>query len=117
MELGEGLDGGINDSTGAAEKKSVKFIKPKAKFCLSLRYNGDESYLYVNKAENCKFNAKDNISWYNFCLESISNDIQKMIRVKLFEIVLHLIFQLIIVQLKKDILNIHQHLVIKNNLK
>ena len=79
MELGEGLDGDINDSTGAAKKKSVKFIKAKAKFCLSLRYNGDESYLYVNKAETYKFNGKDNTSWYNFCLESISNDMQKMI--------------------------------------
>ena len=26
-------------------------------FCLSLHYNGDESYLYVDKTETCKFKA------------------------------------------------------------
>ena len=43
-------------------------------FCLSLHYNGDESYLYVDKTETCKFKANDNTSWYNFCLGSISKD-------------------------------------------
>ena len=36
---------------------------------------------YVNKTEIYKFKAKDNISWYNFCLGSISQDF-KMNRVK-----------------------------------
>ena len=48
------------------EKNSINFSNAKAKFCLSLRYNGDESYLYVNKKEICKFKASDNISLYNF---------------------------------------------------
>ena len=47
------------------------------KFCLSLHYNGDESYLYVIKAELCKFIANDNISSYNFCCGSISTDFTK----------------------------------------
>ena len=39
-------------SIGAAEKEiSINFSKANTKFCLSLRYNGDESYLYVSKAE------------------------------------------------------------------
>ena len=33
------------------------FIKGKTKFCLSLHYNSDENYLYVNKTEICKFNV------------------------------------------------------------
>ena len=41
---------------------------------LSLYYNGDESYLYANKTKICKFTMKDNISWYNFYLGSISKD-------------------------------------------
>ena len=41
---------------------------------LSFHYDGDESYLYINKTEICKFKVKDNISWYNFCLGSVSND-------------------------------------------
>ena len=44
---------------------------------LRLHYNGDESYFYVNKTEICIFRAKDNISWYNFCLGSISKDFTK----------------------------------------
>ena len=46
-------------------------------FCLSLHCNGDESYLYVNKTEIFKFKAKDNISWCNFCLGSVSKDFTK----------------------------------------
>ena len=46
---------GINDSTGAAEKIfSINFTKANKKFSLSLPYSSDESYLYVNKIENCK---------------------------------------------------------------
>ena len=51
--------------------------KAKIKFCSNLHYNGDESYLYVNKTEICKFKANDNVSWYNFCLGSISKDFTK----------------------------------------
>ena len=50
LVLGEGLTQGVNGSTDTAEKKnSINFSKPNAKFCLSLHYNADESYLNVNK--------------------------------------------------------------------
>ena len=32
-------------------KFSINFSKANTTFCLSLHYNGDESYLYVNKTE------------------------------------------------------------------
>ena len=71
--LGEGPTEGINGSAGSAGKKnSINFSKTNTKFCLSWYYNGDESYFYVNKNETYKFKAKDNISWFNFCLGSIS---------------------------------------------
>ena len=64
--LGEGSSDGINDSTGAAEKKfSINFSKAYTKFCLTLHYDGD--YLYINKIEICKFKTNDNINWYSFC--------------------------------------------------
>ena len=44
---------------------------------MSLHYRGDESYLYVNKTEIWKFKAKENISWYKFCLGSMSKDFTK----------------------------------------
>ena len=62
------------------QKKSIESIiiklsKAKTKFCL--HYSADKSYLYVNKTEICKLKANDNISWYNFCLGSISKDFAK----------------------------------------
>ena len=62
------------------QKKSIESIiinlsKAKAKFCL--HYSADKSYLYVNKTEICKLKAIDNISWYSFCLGSISKDFAK----------------------------------------
>ena len=39
-----------NNSVGtAAEKFSINFTEANTKLALSLHYNGDESYLYVNK--------------------------------------------------------------------
>ena len=43
-------------------KANTSTSKAKKKFCLSLHYDGDDSYFYVNKAEICKFKANDNIS-------------------------------------------------------
>ena len=71
LVLGEATHG-INDSTGAAGKKiSINFSKVNTKFCLSLYYNGDESYLYVNKTEICKFKTKHNTNLCRFCLGSV----------------------------------------------
>ena len=43
---------GINDTTIYAEKTySINFTKSSVKFCLSLHYNGDNSYLFVNGTE------------------------------------------------------------------
>ena len=51
---------GINDTTFYAEKVySQNFIAVNKKFVLSLHYNGDNSYLFVNGKEELKFKAKD----------------------------------------------------------
>ena len=78
LVLAEGQTDDINDSTGAAEKRiSINFIEADTNFCLSLQYNNNGSYLYVNKTELSKSKAKNNISWFNFCLGSISKDFTK----------------------------------------
>ena len=59
------------------KKNSITFSKANTVFCLSLRYNGNDSYLYENKTEIYKFQKKDNISWYNFCLGSVNQDFTK----------------------------------------
>ena len=54
---------------------SVNFTKKNTKFCLSLHYNGANSYLFVNGTEIIKFEAKDsNIVASPLCLGNISKD-------------------------------------------
>ena len=65
-----GLD---NTSSSHTDNKKESIDK----IFLSLHYKGNESYLYVNKTEICKFKAKDSISWYYFCLGNISNNYTK----------------------------------------
>ena len=54
---------------------SVNFTVTKKKFCLSLHYNGANSYLFVNGTEIYKFKAKDSeIVATPLCLGNISKD-------------------------------------------
>ena len=54
---------------------STNFTKENTKFCLSLHYNGADSYLFVNGKEIVKFKAKDSeITPYPLCLGKISKD-------------------------------------------
>ena len=72
----EGPTYGINESFGAPEKSvSINFTKANIQFCLSLRYNADNSYLFVNGKEIFKFKADNkNVNFLTqFCLGSISN--------------------------------------------
>ena len=55
--LGKDFIQGIDNTTIDAEKLySINFIE---KFCLSLHYNGGNSYFFVNGKEIIKFKAKD----------------------------------------------------------
>ena len=67
---------GINDTTLYAEKVySQNFTAVNKKFVLSLHYNGDNSYLFVNGKEELKFKAKDDqIVKERLCLGNISDD-------------------------------------------
>ena len=44
---------------------------------MSLHYNGDESYLYMNETEICKFKGHNNIPWYELCFGSVTKDFTK----------------------------------------
>ena len=53
---------GITGSYDSPEKKfSINFSLVNTKFYLGLRYNGDNSYLFVNEKEIFKFKANDGI--------------------------------------------------------
>ena len=60
LVLGHSLIQNINDTTIYAEKMySPNFTVDNKIFCLSLHYNGDNSYLFVNGKEVTKFKAKN----------------------------------------------------------
>ena len=76
--LGKALVQGISGTTIYAEKMySTNFTVNNKKFCLSLHYNGDNSYLFVNGKEVNKFKAKDSeIVPYPLCLGGVSKDFE-----------------------------------------
>ena len=73
--LGEGPTNGINGSFGSPQFP-INFTKANTKFCLSLHYNADNSYLFVNGNEIFKFkndNKKNKNFPTQFDLESVSD--------------------------------------------
>ena len=57
--LGKGLMQILDDTTFTAEKEyAITFTEQHKKFCLSLHYNGVNSYLIVNGLEIYRFKAK-----------------------------------------------------------
>ena len=75
--LGTGPTQGLGEHSLTAEKMySINFINTNEKFCLSLHYNGENSYLFVNGIEIIKFKAKDSkIVSSPLCLGNISKDL------------------------------------------
>ena len=67
---------GLGENSLTEEKMySINFTKNNTKFCLSLHYNGGNSYLFVNGTEIYKFKAKDSeIVATPLCLGNISKD-------------------------------------------
>lgn len=68
----DGLD---NTNLTAERGYSINFIESKNKFSLSQHYNGKNSYIFVNGAENHKFKTKDSQTYVAPSrLRSISKD-------------------------------------------
>ena len=66
---------GINDTTLYAEKVySLNFSQASKKFVLSLHYNGDDSYLFVNGKQELKFKCKtENLVKEKLCIGNLSD--------------------------------------------
>ena len=58
LVLGIGPTQGLENSLTAEEMYSFNFTVTNKNFCLSLHYNGANSYLFVNGTEIYKFKAK-----------------------------------------------------------
>ena len=75
LVLGKGQTQGLEHSLTAEKMYSINFTVTKMKFCLSLHYNGANSYLFVNGTDIYKFKAKDSeIVASILCLGNISKD-------------------------------------------
>ena len=73
--VGEGLVQGIHDTTLYGEKNYWRsFTDPGKIFIISLHYNGDESYLFVNGRQELEFKAKtDQLVKEKLCIGNLSD--------------------------------------------
>ena len=75
LVLGKEPTQGFEHTLTAENIYSINFTVTKEKFCLSLHYNGANSYLFVNGTEIYKFKAKySEIVAAPLCLGNISKD-------------------------------------------
>ena len=69
LVLGKGPTQGLEHTLTAEKMYSINFTVTRNKFCLSLHYNGANSYLFFNGTEFYKFKATDSeIAAFPFCL-------------------------------------------------
>ena len=75
LALRRGPTQGLESTLTAEKMYSINFAVTKKKFCLSLHYNGANSYLFVNGTKIIKFKTKDSEIVANpLCLGNISKD-------------------------------------------
>ena len=73
--MGKGPTQGLEHTLSAEKMYSINFTVTGKKFCLSLHYNGANSYLFVYGKEIHKFKAKDSeIVATLLCLGNISKN-------------------------------------------
>ena len=73
--LGIGPTQALEHTLTPEKMYSINFKEKNIKLCLSLHYNGANSYLFVNGKEIIKFKAKDSeIVASPLCLGNISKD-------------------------------------------
>ena len=111
---------GINGTTVYAEKMySTNFTVTNKKICLSLHYNSDSSYLFVNGKQIVNFKAKDSETVpYPLCLGNVSKDFSPLntTNTGLYGYIYD--FSVNYGAIANDkILDIHKYLMKKNNIK
>ena len=100
---------------------SINFTVTKKKFCLSLYYNGANSYLFVNGKEIAKFKANDSeIVASSLCIGNISKDWKRLKKTGLNGYVYEINVNYSdynVVDPGKDIPFVHNYLMAKYNMK
>ena len=109
--LGRGQTQGLESTLTVEKLYSIIFTEKNKKFCLSLHYNGANSYLFVNGTEIHKFKVKySKIVSTPLCLGNISQDwstdnMKKQVLMDMF-MTLVLIMMLLIMMILKTFTNI-----------
>ena len=103
LALGKGSTQGLGEHSLTVEKiYSISFSATKRRSCLSLHYNGANSYLFVNGVEIMKFKAKDSKIIPNaLCLGKVSKDFSagNMKKQDYMELFMILVLIMVLVQL------------------
>ena len=75
--LGKGPTQGLVNTLLTAEAQySINFSRSNREFCLSLHYNGSNSFLFVNATKVYQFKTQDSeIKIYPLCLGNVSGDV------------------------------------------
>ena len=119
LVLGKDFTQGLDHATIYAEKLClINFTKTNTKFCLTLHYNGSNSYLFVNGTEIYKFKTKGSeITASPTCLGNISRDftVDNMKKAGLNRYVYDFSVDYDAIASDK-ILNIHKYLMKKNSI-
>ena len=118
--MGDGLTQGINDTTIYAEKKYFRnFTEPNVKFVLSLHYNGDDSYLFVNGRQELKFKCKtDQLVKEKLCIGNLSDQwtTSESEKTELYGNIYDFVIDYKEILSLKTIYDIHRYLVIKHDI-
>ena len=118
--MGDGLMQGINDTTLYPEKKYWRnFTDPGKKFIISLHYNGDESYFFVNGRQELKFKAKtDQLVKEKLCIGNLSDQwtTSESEKTGLYGNIYDFVVDYEQIVAVKTIYNMHRYLMTKHNI-
>ena len=118
--MGTGLTQGIHDTTIYAEKNFYRnFTDPGKKFVLSLHYNGDDSYLFLNGRQELKFKCKtDQLVKEKLCIGNLSDQwtTSESEKTGLYGSIYDFVVDYEQIVGAKAIYGIHRYLMIKHNI-
>ena len=119
--IAEGLIQCIHDTTLYAEKNYWRnFTDPGKKCIISLHYNGDESYLFVNGRQELKFKAKtDQLVKEKLCIGNLSDQwtASESEKTGLYGNIYDFVVDYEQIVGVKTIYDMHRYLIIKHNIR
>ena len=118
--MGDGFVQGINDTTLYADKMySQNFTQASTKFVLSLHYNGDDSYLFVNGKQELKFKAEtESLVKEKLCIGNLSDKwrTSESKKTELFGNIYDFLVDYEAIMGVKAIYDMHRYLMTKHNI-